>query len=257
MKNFNIQINHALTHLPLNQIKGSSQQRLDKVTKISHNFMSNIEAIYDSFGDINTKTFKNVLKQTAKAENVQVQIERNLGLRTGQLTYTMSNDAPKIEGYTLFVPVSAEEKTIPKTAAPVFMKLAFLFFNKIFNPKIIKREFEINKYDLKTFKDFYKKNIVGTNKFTKDELHLFLKGRPTQEKIDMLQRFRDYMKEQLNANRIANECKARFDKKFKTDTLKRFPAFKIKEHCFLTKIKLVEAELAQTLKEERANRANF
>lgn len=256
MMNINMKINHELTHLPLKQIRGSVQQRLDKVTEISHNFMGNIESVYDTFGYIKTKTFKNVLKQTAKAQNVQVQIGGNSG-KTGQFTYTIGDEAPNIEGYTLFVPASSEGGLIPQTAAPAFMKLAFTFFNKIFNPKIIKRELDVSKYDFRTFKDFYKKNIAGTNKFTKEELHLFLQGRPAQEKIDLLQIFRYYMTEQLNANRIANECKARFDKKFKTKTLDRFPAFKIKEHNFSTKIKLVEAELAQTLKEERANLTNF
>lgn len=254
-------INHALTHLPLEQAKGSAQQRLDKVAKTSRNFMGNIEALYDSFGNITPKTYKQVLTQTAKAPNIQVEIGENPGLKTGKLTYTIGYDNNSIKGYTLFVPTGescyTECSTIPKTAAPVFMKLAYSFYNKIFNPKVIQRAFAMNKYDSKTISEFYNKNIEGLNKFTKEELHKFLENRPSQEKIDILQFFRYNMTEQLNANRMANECKARFDRKFRTKTINRFPAFKIKEHCFPAKIKLVEAELAQTLKEERANLTNL
>ena len=85
---------------------------------------------------------------------------------------------------------------------------------------------------------------------------MFLQGRTTPEKIDLLQFFRYYMTEQLNGNRIANKCKTEMDKLFKTNTLERFPKFEIKKHDFPNKIKLVEAELAKTLKEERANIAN-
>ena len=251
-------INHALTHLPLEQAKGSAQQRLDKVAQTSRNFMGNIETVYNFYGNINTRIYKNILTQTANAKNVKVEMGRNPGLKNGTLTYTISDDYKSVEGYTLFIPTFCEESSlIPKTAAPVFMKLAYSFYNKIFNPKVIKRAFAMNKYDTRTISDFYNKNIEGTSKFTKGELHLFLQGRPSQEKIDILQFFRYHMTEQLYANRIANECKTRFDRKFKTSTIDRFPAFKIKEHSFPTKIKLVEAELAQTLKEERANLANF
>ena len=128
--------------------------------------------------------------------------------------------------------------------------------NRIFNPKVTQREIAINKYDVRRFKDFYQNNIVGTNKFTQKELKMFLQGRPSQEKIDLLQFFRYYMTEQLHGNRIGNKCKTEMDKKFKTNTLERIPKFQIKAHDFPNKIKTVEAELAKTLKEERANIAN-
>ena len=99
-------------------------------------------------------------------------------------------------------------------------------------------------------------SIIGTNNFTQKELSQILKGRPAQEKIDLLQFFRYSMTEQLNGNRIANKCKTDMDRKFRTDTLERVPKFKIKAFDFPNKIKLVEAELAKILKQERANIAN-
>ena len=136
------------------------------------------------------------------------------------------------------------------------MKTVFSFMNKIFNPKVAKRELTVNKYDYTTFKDFYQHSIIGTNNFTQKELSQVLKGRPAQEKIDLLQFFRYSMTEQLNGNRIANKCKTDMDRKFRTDTLERVPKFKIKAFDFPNKIKLVEAELAKILKQERANIAN-
>lgn len=61
-------INHALTHLPLEQAKGSAQQRLDKVAQTSRNFMGNIETVYNFYGNINTRIYKNILTQTANAK---------------------------------------------------------------------------------------------------------------------------------------------------------------------------------------------
>ena len=97
---------------------------------------------------------------------------------------------------------------------------------------------------------------LKNNNFTQKELSQILKGRPAQEKIDLLQFFRYSMTEQLNGNRIANKCKTDMDRKFRTDTLERVPKFKIKAFDFPNKIKLVEAELAKILKQERANIAN-
>ncbi len=262
MMNVNIKINHALSHLPLEKAKGSAKQRLDKAIQTSDNFFGNIKAMYDTYGDVTPKLFVNTLKQTAKAKNVQLLTETNEGLQASKLVLNMNPFNANQEGYVMILPTStyysskAKEGTIPKTSAPLFMKTVFTFLNRIFNPKITQREFAVNKYDTRTFHDFYQKNIVGTNKFTAKELKMLLQGRTSQEKIDLLQFFRYYMTEQLHGNRIANKCKTEMDKKFRTNTLDRVPKFQIKAHDFPNKIKTVEAELAKTLKEERANIAN-
>lgn len=260
--NVNIKINHALSHLPLEAAKGTAKQRLDKAIQTSDNFFGNIKSIYNSYGDITPKVFVNTLKHTAKAQNIQIHTETYNGLKASKLALHLNPFNSTQEGYVMFLPTStyynykAVEGTIPKTAAPAFMKTVFTFLNRIFNPKVTKREFAVNKYDTRTFKDFYQNNIVGSNKFTQKELKMFLQGRPSQEKIDLLQFFRYYMTEQLHGNRIGNKCKTEMDKFFKTNTLERFPKFEIKKHDFPNKIKLVETELAETLKQERAKIAN-
>ncbi len=260
MINVNIKVNHALSHLPLEAAKGSAKQRLDKAIQTSDNFFGNIKAMYNTYGDVTTKVFVNTLKQTAKAKNVQIIPMPNAGLKTGNIALNITPVAPAtLVGYAFFIPTSTLSQsigTIPKTATPVFMKIAFSFLNKIFNPKVAKRELAIKKYNAKTFFNFYKQNIAGTNKFTQKELKMFLQGRPSQEKIDLLQFFRYYMTEQLHGNRIGNKCKTEMDKFFKTNTLERFPKFEIKKHDFPNKIKTVESELAETIKQERARIAN-
>ena len=57
-------INHALTHLPLEQAKGSAQQRLDKVAQTSRNFMGNIETVYNFYGNINIFLPKQQMQKT-------------------------------------------------------------------------------------------------------------------------------------------------------------------------------------------------
>lgn len=262
MINVNLKINHAMTHLPLKVAKGTAKQRLDKAISASDEFFGNVKSLYLKYGDITPELFAKTLRHTAKTKDIQVFTEELPGLKSSHLSYNLNVENSTHEGYVLFLPTAkysdrfTKEGGIPKTTTPSFMKTVFSFMNKIFNPKVAKRELTVNKYDYTTFKDFYQHSIIGTNNFTQKELSQILKGRPAQEKIDLLQFFRYSMTEQLNGNRIANKCKTDMDRKFRTDTLERVPKFKIKAFDFPNKIKLVEAELAKILKQERANIAN-
>lgn len=263
MINVNLKINHAMSHLPLKVAKGTAKQRLDKAISASDEFFGNVKSLYLKYGDITPELFAKTLRHTAKTKDIQVFTEELPGLKNSRLSYNLNVENSTHEGYVLFLPTAkysdryTREGGIPKTTTPSFMKTVFSFMNKIFNPKVAKRELTVNKYDYTTFKDFYQHSITGTNNFTQKELSQILKGRPAQEKIDLLQFFRYSMTEQLHGNRMANKCKTDMDRKFRTETQERVPKFKIKAFDFPNKIKLVEAELAKILKQERANIANF
>ncbi len=262
MINVNIKVNHAMSHLPLEVAKGTAKQRLNNAITTSNNFFGNIYSLYLKYGDITPDLFVKTLKHSAKTKDIQVLAEKLPGLKTSHLSNNINIENATKEGYVFFLPTARDsgpyttEGTIPKTTAPAFMKTAFIFFNKIFNPKVAQRELAGTHYDSRTFKDFYQNCISGTKNFTKEELHKLMQGRPTEEKIDLLQFFRYHMTEQLHGNRIANKCKAEMDKKFRTNTLERIPKFKINAHDFPNKIKTVESELAETIKQERARIAN-
>lgn len=253
----NIKINHTLSHLPLEVARGSKTQRLDSAIEATNNFFGNIKAYYNFYGDITPKEFVNVLKRTAKTKDIFVRADECRGIKQGALSYNINFDNAAQEGYVLYLPTSdigryTYDYKIPKTATPVFMKVAFSFFNRIFNPKFIKRDLVVNQYDVKKYKDFFQSCVRGTKNFTKEDLQSCLQSCSPQEKIDVLQLFRYHMTEQIYGDRLANKCKKEMDRYFKTKTLERFPSLKIKAHDYQNKIKIVEAELAEILKNERA-----
>lgn len=254
-----ISINYVKTHLPLSKIKGTPQARLNQAIKMSDNFFENVKGAF-GYQHLTTGLLTNIFKKSLNSEigikvfgnpNVVNESSTKLALKMGK------NIPSEISGYEVHLPIDDYSRCLDKNSIKLIMKEAFDVFYKVTNPKINQREIKLlNKhYDLKELTSLTREKALSPKKMEEIDLDKLLTGRGIQEKIDLLQEFRNYLKQKFYTLENSAKYQLKNDKiiKLKRTTIIHKPhtSFNLPE-----KIKLIENKLAQTIKNERARIAN-
>lgn len=249
----NFKINYGRTFLPLEKVKGTTEQRLSKAIDANVKFLRNLK--YDFVDrEVATPTFKRTLKESSNKKipiNVYEAMEHTTNT---EMTHSIGR-TKVFSGYTLFVPHTFDKKHIPQSSTQEFMKTTQKFFNEIFNPKFFKRKISmLNKnQDVKGVSDFYEANIKGTNKLQEKHLDKFLNKKSTDEKINSLQ----MMRYDLMAERNTKNAEFPIDKQIeKMDNLKIQKDYDTSKFEYDEKLELLNNKLNTILKSEREKIAN-
>ncbi len=248
-------INTSKSQFPIEIAKGTPQERIQKAIKYTDTFFNNIK---DSFhnGDVNPKTFESLLKQTA-GNKISIKITQNNINNGGILCRNYKENGEQI-GYAMLLPFNTFSKGISKMTTKTFMHEVFHFFDHILNPKYNKRIHNlINKgYDTYSIGGFYDKKIYTKDNLSIKTLKKFLKNRPAEEQIDILQFFRYSLKLEQNAYRHTAKYQHMIEDYYKNSINYHETPYRYGKYKLNIKIKLIEKELAQILNNERVKIQN-
>lgn len=230
--------NHIKTHLPLKQAAGSYEQRLQKAVELNEQFYKTLKKNFQ-YEDVPPRTFGKILRETANAP-IKINIVDSNNITNGGNVALNISEKCEVDGYTIFLPYSRFSGKISMANKRTFLKITQQFFDQILNPKYIKRQMAIitGGYDFQALSEFYNKNIANNTDLTKKALNQYLKGKKTEEKVNLLQHFRYLLKRQ------EHECKM--------DILAEKGQKKLLENNIPQKIKIIEETLATTISKERA-----
>ena len=251
-----IRINHAKTHLPLSKIKGTPQARLNKAIKMSDNFFENVKGCF-GYQNISTGIMTNIFKKSLNSE-IEVNVfELPRAINKSSTNLDIHGINSETIGYNVFLPTGPDRKHVEKSSIKLIMKEAFGIFYKVTNPKVIQREINLlnKRYDLKEFTSLAKEKALSPKKMEEIDIDKLLVGKEVQEKIDLLQALRNYLKQKFYT--MENNAKYQF-KDGKITKLKRTTIIH-KPHTSFNlpeKIELIESKLAQIIKNERARMTN-
>lgn len=248
-----IRIDHIKTHLPLSKIKGTAQARLNQTIKMSDNFFENVKGSF-GYQNISTGILSNIFKKSLNPE-IEVKVfgkPRAVNESSTDLAFNGGGVKAETIGYEVILPVEPYKQRIEKSSIKLIMKEAFGIFYKVTNPKILQREINIvnKRYDLTNLAALLKEKGLNSKKINEFDIDKLLAGRKVQEKVDLLQSLRNYLKQQfyMLENNAKYQLRNGKISKLKRTTIIHKPhtSFNLPE-----KIEVVENKLAQIMKNER------
>lgn len=204
----NIRINNKFTYLPLDIARGTTEQRLQKATKMNLKFFSGLK--YD-FKDRNIKPMeikRNLWDVIGKKLTINLIPSTDLSI-----THSLALGRQS-KGYTLLYPYNTFEKksTISQSKTPTLLCQTQHFFTEILNPKFFRRKVSMinQRQDWIGAEGFFKENIHNSQMLEPKKLDRFLQDKNVLERINALQMFRY----NLMAEKNLQEAKPLLDSQF-------------------------------------------
>lgn len=123
------------------------------------------------------------------------------------------NEFGLVEGYTMQLPFNRKTNGLPEKNTNIILKQTMLLFQEMLNPKYFQRMNLLVNRDFKLIgqcNQFYNDKIYTKNYLSIDELNNFLKGKKSDEKINILQFFRQSITKEINAQKFLKKDKEEF-----------------------------------------------
>lgn len=205
-----MKINYLKTYLPVSIRRGNSSERLSKAEELTRTFNIKLQNAF-KFGDVSEKGLITIFKKSIK---YPIPIDIIPEISTGK-AYVMhsSNEFGLVEGYTMQLPFNRKTNGLSEKNTNIILKQTMLLFQEMLNPKYFQRMNLLVNRDFKLIgqcNQFYNDKIYTKNYLSIDEFNNFLKGKKLDEKINILQFFRQSITKEINAQKFLKKDKEEF-----------------------------------------------
>lgn len=214
-----MKINYLKTYLPTAIRQGSCAERLNKAEELTRTFNLKLQHALQ-YGDVSEKGLKTMLKNTIKHP---IPIDIIPDTTTGRALVThASNEAGLVEGYTMFLPFNSATNSLPKKNATILLRQIMVLFQEMLNPKYFQRVNLLFNRGLATVAEctqFYNNKIYTKSPLELKTLNVFLSGKTSDEKIDILQVFRHNIIKEINVQKFLKKDKEEYHLKLKLEMI--------------------------------------
>lgn len=253
--NVKLNINSKKMFMPLKNVKGTTEQRLQQARDLNVKFYENLQKHFVDRKVTPAKFRTSISKAAGKAFSIDMEdpVKCNLSMfshRAGKM------NATEIDTYVFTIPrTSSLDDSITQSTAASFLKATQEFFNEITNPKFLKRGISISNKtkSCKKQMEFYEKNIAGNNTLTEKRLDNLLKVTPAKIKVDTLQLFRYKLLSENNVREATPQIKKSIAKADNIMYLEK--GNDLSRYGFEEKMALLNKKLAEVLSEKRQKQA--
>lgn len=247
-----MKIDTFTTVLPQSMIKGTTPEKLQKARACNIEFYKQLLPEFKN-REVKATAFTRVLRHVIGKRRIALELEKIMGEDKPFVSHQLTK-GKLLKGYLIGLHQDLVLNTIKQKSERTFLQQTQKLFNDLYNPKFFARAISVinKKQNTKAYNAFLAKHIISTKPLTPENLDKFLGKKPLDKQINLLQNMRYTILSNQNLQQGQYELDRQIEKSEHMVINKKY---KFEEYQYDDKLQVLNAKLAQVLKDARAKHA--